>query len=168
MQDKFLKVPSRFVKTVVGLAAVLGLTFSIGFSGIQAQQPLYLPAEIPLDVDVIYQELNPAPDYTETTQNIILQMTRNHFSEIVFDDDFSSTLLDNYIETLDSSRIYFTQSDIDEFEQYRETLDNLLLEGDINFGYLLFNRYRERLMDRLVYSLKRIEEDSTDFDFRPL
>ena len=72
MQDKILKVPSRFVKTVVGLAAVLGLTFSIGFSGIQAQQPLYLPAEIPLDVDVIYQELNPAPDYTETTQNIIL------------------------------------------------------------------------------------------------
>ncbi|MGY8790892.1 MAG: hypothetical protein ACKVKR_11570, partial [Pseudomonadales bacterium] len=165
MQDKFLKVPNKFVKTVVGLSAVLGLTFSLGFTGIQAQQPLYLPAEIPLDVDVIYQELNPAPDYTKTTQNIILQMTRNHFSEIVFDDDFSNTLLDNYIRTLDRSRIYFTQSDIDEFEQYRATLDNLLLEGDISFGYLLFNRYRERLMDRLVYSLKRIEEDSTDFDF---
>jgi len=165
MQDKFLKIPNKFVKTVVGLSAVLGLTFSLGFTGIQAQQPLYLPDEIPLDVDVIYQELNPAPDYTKTTQNIILQMTRNHFSEIVFDDDFSNTLLDNYIRTLDRSRIYFTQSDIDEFEQYRATLDNLLLEGDISFGYLLFNRYRERLMDRLVYSLKRIEEDSTDFDF---
>ncbi|MDG2176262.1 MAG: carboxy terminal-processing peptidase [Gammaproteobacteria bacterium] len=147
------------------LLAVLGLNYSIGFSGIQAQQPLYLPAEIPLDVEVIYKELIPATDYSETTQDIIRQMTRNHFSEIIFDDEFSTTLLDSFIKTLDGSRIYFTQADIDEFEQFRTTLDDLLQEGDIAFGYLIFNRYRERLMDRLVYSLQRIEEDSSDFDF---
>jgi carboxyl-terminal processing protease len=165
MQGKFFKVPNRCLKTAIQLLAVLGLTFSISFTGVQAQQPLYLPSEIPLDVEVIYQELIPAPDYVETTQDIIRQMTRNHFSEIIFDDEFSTTLLDSFIETLDGSRIYFTQADIDEFEQYRTTLDDLLLEGDINFGYMIFNLYRERLMDRLVYSLKRIEEDPADFDF---
>jgi len=144
---------------------VLGITTTIAFSGVSAQQPLYLPDEIPLDVDVIFQELQPEPGYAETTQNIIRQLTRNHYSEINFNDDFSSELLDSFTNTLDGARIYFTQADIAEFEQYRSNLDDMLLDGDVDFGYLIFNRYRERLMDRLVFSLKRVEEDENGWDF---
>jgi len=144
---------------------ILGFSVGIAFSAVQAQQPLYLPADIPLDVDAIFQELAPEADYADTTQNIISELTRNHYSEIIFDDKFSGELLDSFIKTLDGSRIYFTQADIDEFESYRANLDDLLLDGDINFGYLVYNRYRARLMERLVYSLKRIEEDPSDWDF---
>ena len=144
---------------------VVGFSISIAFSGAIAQQPLYLPDEIPLDVEAIYQELEPAQNYTTTTQDIIHQLTSNHYSEINFNDEFSSKLLDSFIKTLDGSRIYFTQADIDEFEQYRTILDDMLLEGDVEFGYLIFNRYRERLMERLVSSLQRIEEDESEWDF---
>jgi len=130
-----------------------------------AQQPLYLPGEIPLDKNAIYVELTPEPEYGEITQNIIRQLTRNHYAEIVFDDTFSSEMLDSFIETLDGARMYFTQDDINEFETYRTRLDDLLTDGDVGFGYLVFNRYRERLMERLIYSLKRIEEDPSEFDF---
>jgi len=130
-----------------------------------AQQPLYLPGEIPLDKNAIYVELTPEPEYGEITQNIIRQLTRNHYAEIVFDDTFSSEMLDSFIETLDGARMYFTQDDINEFETYRTRLDDLLTDGDVGFGYLIFNRYRERLMERLIYSLKRIEEDPSEFDF---
>ena len=72
---------------------VLGaLLFSSTFA--LAQAPLYLPAEIPLDVDTIYQELHPAADYSQTTTSIVEQLRRNHYSEINFDDKFSSTMLD--------------------------------------------------------------------------
>ena len=142
-----------------------GISATVSFSGLQAQQPLYLPADIPLDVNVIFEELMPEPGYAEITQDIIRQLTRNHYSEINLNDEFSSQMLDSFIKTLDISRIYFTQADIDEFEQYRTQLDDLLLAGDVNFGYMTFNRYRERLMDRLVYTIKRIEEDPEDFDF---
>ena len=142
-----------------------GISATVSFSGLQAQQPLYLPADIPLDVNVIFEELMPEPGYAEITQDIIRQLTRNHYSEINLNDEFSSQMLDSFIKTLDISRIYFTQADIDEFEQYRTQLDDLLLAGDVNFGYMIFNRYRERLMDRLVYTIKRIEEDPEDFDF---
>jgi len=130
-----------------------------------AQQPLYLPGEIPLDKNAIYVELTPEPEYGEITQKIIRQLTRNHYAEIVFDDTFSSEMLDSFIETLDGARMYFTQDDINEFETYRTRLDDLLTDGDVGFGYLIFNRYRERLMERLIYSLKRIEEDPSEFDF---
>lgn len=155
----------RIVSQASRILLVLGFTYTLGFSGVQAQQPLYLPADIPLDVGTIYQELAPEPSYTEITRDIIRQLTRNHYSEINFDDGFSGKMLDSFIETLDPSRIYFTQGDIADFEQYRTRLDDMLLEGDVSFGYLIFNRYRERLMDRLVYSIKRIEEDPADFDF---
>jgi len=130
-----------------------------------AQQPLYLPGEIPLDKNAIYVEITPEPEYGEITQKIIRQLTRNHYAEIVFDDTFSSEMLDSFIETLDGARMYFTQDDINEFETYRTRLDDLLTDGDVGFGYLIFNRYRERLMERLIYSLKRIEEDPSEFDF---
>jgi carboxyl-terminal processing protease len=160
--DSAKKLSSR---RLTRFALAFGFTYSIGFGVLQAQQPLYLPAEIPLDVDTIYQELAPEPEYDDITQNIISQLGANHYSEINFNDEFSGKLLDSFLETLDGARIYFTQADIAEFEQYRYRLDDLLKDGDVDFGYLIFNRYRQRLMDRLVYSLKRIEEDGSDFDF---
>src|SRR5688572_17981622 len=107
-----------------------------------AQAPLYLPADIPLDVDTVYKELQPSSDYPETTKSIIEQLRTNHYSEIHFDDKFSGTMLDSYIKTLDGGRMYFTQADINEFEQYRNSLDDMLQSGDIDAGYLIYNRYQ--------------------------
>lgn len=155
----------RVLQQISKTTLILGVSFLLGFSGVQAQQPLYLPADIPLDVTAIYQELKPEAEYENITQRIIDHLINNHYSEIVFDDEFSGQLLDKFIDTLDGSRLYFTQADIDEFETYRTRLDDLLQDGDVEFGYLIFNRYRERLMERLVFSLRRLEADPTEFDF---
>jgi carboxyl-terminal processing protease len=130
-----------------------------------AQAPLYLPADIPLDVDAIYQELQPSADYAQTTTNIIEQLRRNHYSEIHFDDQFSGTMLDSFIKTLDGGRLYFTQADINEFEQYRTELDDLLLGGNTEAGYLIYNRYQHRLLERLVYAINQVEDPANTFDF---
>jgi carboxyl-terminal processing protease len=133
---------------------------------ISAQQaPQYLAADIPLDVEIIYQEIMPGDEYTPITRSILSQLIRNHYSEVVVDDDFSSMLLDRYLENLDGTRIYFTQADIDEFEQYRFELDDKLRAGDVEAGFAMYNRYQQRVIERMVYSLKRVEEDATPFDF---
>lgn len=130
-----------------------------------AQQPRYLPADIPLDVDEIYLEIQSAVEYSDITKNIISELIRNHYEEINLNDEFSSKMLDSYIKNLDGSRIYFTSEDIAEFEQYRDILDDMLLDGDLSAGYLIYNRYQKRLLERMVYSVVRVEEDRTDFDF---
>lgn len=155
-------------------AAVLSLAaLAFGWSFLdsaptRAQAPtpaVYLPADIPLDVGQIFNPMSPAPEYARTTRNILDELRRNHYSEIRVDDEFSSALLDAYLKALDGSRIYFTQADIDEFEQYRTQLDDMLLKGELDAGYAIFNRYQERLIERLVYSIKRVEQDETPFDF---
>jgi carboxyl-terminal processing protease len=130
-----------------------------------AQAPLYLPAEIPLEVDTIYQELKPEDDYGQTTKSIIEQLRRNHYSDINFDDQFSGNMLDSFVKTLDGGRMYFTQADIDEFEQYRTELDDLLLKGNVEAGYKIYNRYQHRLIERLVYSITQVEDPANVFDF---
>jgi carboxyl-terminal processing protease len=130
-----------------------------------AQAPLYLSADIPLDVNTIYQELQPSDDYAQTTKSIIEQLRRNHYSEIVFDDRLAGTVLDSYLKTLDAGRLYFTQDDINEFEKYRTELDDLLVKGDVEVGYLIYNHYQHRLIERFVYSINQIEDPSYVFDF---
>jgi carboxyl-terminal processing protease len=147
-----------------GIALVLGGCLWLSLP-LRAQAPLFLPDEIPLDVAAIYQELLPAEDYARTTRSIIEQLRRNHYSEIRFDNTFSSSMLDSYIKTLDGGRMYFTTADIAEFEQYRTTLDDLLLKGDTEAGYLMYNRYQQRLIERLVYSIQTIEDPNLNFDF---
>ena len=144
---------------------------SLGLSGLyslplSAQQTAALSAEnIPLDVDAIYKEITPSEEYTTITRSVLSQMVRNHYSEVRVNDDFSSTLLDRVIDGLDPSRIYFTQADINEFEQYRTELDDMLRAGDVEAGFLMYNSYQKRVIERLVFSLKRLEEDGSPFDF---
>lgn len=151
----------------LALATLLSLSgLPVGVAPALAQAPAsVLPAEIPLDVAAIYREFEPARDYASTTEDIIDQMVRNHYSHIAFDDTISAKVLDSYLEALDGGRMYFTQADIDGFEQFRTRLDNLLQDGDVEAGYAIYNLYHRRVIERLVYSITRVEVDQTDFDF---
>ena len=132
--------------------------------GIPAQAT-FTAENIPLDVAAIYQEITPSDEYTTIARSVLSQMVRNHYSDVNVNDDFSNILLDRVIDGLDPSRIYFTEADINEFDQYRFELDDLLRTGDVEAGFLMYNRYQQRVIERLVFSLKRLEEDGSPFDF---
>ena len=156
-------ISAKHILTASLLSIGLGGLYALPLS---AQQTTALSAEdIPLDVDAIYQEITPSDEYTTITRSVLSQMVRNHYSEVRVNYDFSSTLLDRVIDGLDPSRVYFTQADIDEFEQYRNELDDMLRAGDVEAGFVMYNRYQKRVIERLVFSLKRLEEDGSPFDF---
>lgn len=146
------------LRTAVG-SAVLCSSF------VFAQAPNWLPADIPLDIDSVYTELEPESGYAQITRSIVEQLRRNHYEDVSIDDEFSSIMLDGYLKALDGARLYFTQADIDEFEQYRHQLDDLLLRGNVEPGYLMFNRYQKRLEARLLYSISQVEDPDNEFDF---
>ena len=160
-----IKVLHSSVNNFFAVAAFgLGLAV-LGPLPLYAQQSSFSAEDIPLDVAAIYQEILPSGEYTTITRSVLSQMVRNHYSEVNVNDDFSSVLLDRVIDGLDPSRLYFTQADIAEFDQYRFELDDLLRAGDVEAGFLMYNRYQRRVIERLVFSLKRLEEDGSPFDF---
>jgi carboxyl-terminal processing protease len=85
-----------------------------------------------------------------------------HYKKVRIDDSFSSDVFDRYIKSLDPGKTYFLQSDIADFEQFRNKLDDDLREGDLSAPFYMFNVYQKRYTDRLKYALSQI---NTKFDF---
>ena len=99
-----------------------------------------------------------------TTLEIIDHLNNRHYSDIELDDQLSVRFLNNYYDMLDPNKSYFLQSDIDEFTIYEHQLDELLKKGDNSAGFIIYERYRQRLTERLTKVIALLESDTT-FDF---
>lgn len=96
------------------------------------------------------------------TMMVVKYLQKNHYTLPEIDDDVSEQLFDEYFDELDPNRHYFLQSDLDEFAVYRESLDDMVEKGDLDFGFKVYERFIERVTERLEY-VKSIIND--DFDF---
>jgi carboxyl-terminal processing protease len=70
---------------------------------------------------------------------------KGHYNPATIDDAFSKGVYKDYIEALDPSKRFFLQSDIDEFSKYETLLDNQLLNKDLTFFDLTYNRLMKRM-----------------------
>ncbi|RTZ01479.1 tail-specific protease [Flavobacterium sp. RSP49] len=87
---------------------------------------------------------------------------KGHYNPADINDTFSKGIYKDYIEALDPSKRFFLQSDIDEFSKFELLLDDQLLNKDLSF----FNLTYDRLMKRMEES-KKIYKDvlSEPFDY---
>ena len=94
-------------------------------------------------------------------------LERNHFLHHRLDDEFSAMFFDRYLEMLDPQHLHFTQEDIAEFDHYRERLDNLTLTrtgvADTSPAYEIFNRFVERLAQRVACADEWLKNEKFDF-----
>ena len=98
-------------------------------------------------------------------REIFERLASRHYRSQEIDDALSDRYLDEYINTLDSGKNYFLQSDIDEFEKWRSKLDDLSKRGDIEPGFIMFNRLRDRAMAQLDRNITLLEDENYVFDF---
>jgi carboxyl-terminal processing protease len=89
-------------------------------------------------------------------------LTNWHYKDTRLDDELSSEIFDNYIELLDPNKIYFMAGDIESFERYRTGMDDSLRHSDLAPAYEIFNRYIERVRQRVDYARERVKQP---FDF---
>jgi carboxyl-terminal processing protease len=86
-----------------------------------------------------------------------------------FNDTVSSKFLDRYIETFDPQHLHFLQSDLAEFEAYRTNLDHLTLADsgsppDTRPACVIFNRFVQRLQQRVDYADEVLRDEKFSFD----
>ena len=95
-------------------------------------------------------------------QLITYVLDQGHFSPQDLNDDFSENVFNGYLEQLDPFKRYFYESDIKEFETYKNQLDDQIKAYDIAF----FNLTHERLIQRIEESKAMYKEVlATPFDF---
>ena len=87
---------------------------------------------------------------------------KGHYSPATIDDAFSKGIYKDYIDALDPSKRFFLQADIDEFSKFELQLDDQLLNKDLSFFSLTY----DRLMKRMDESAKIYKEIlSKPFDY---
>ena len=109
--------------------------------------------------------LAPLDVHQRTSLTIVEQLRHNHYLRKALNDQASSEVFDNYLGSLDRARVYFTAEDIAAFEQHRHRLDDALKRGDLRPGFEIFNRYQERLAERLEFLLTELAKGVDLFDF---
>ena len=85
-------------------------------------------------------------------------LTRGHFVVKDMNDDFSEQVFNSFVDGLDPSKRYFTQEDLKEFSQYKYEIDNQLLQDDLTFYKLVYNRFLTKIKNAKSYYGALLEE----------
>ena len=95
----------------------------------------------------------------QVVRTIARRIRLYHLSNQDMNDEISKRGLRLYLKSLDPSKLYFYQSDIDEFDAWEDKLDDLAKAGDLTFAFSVFNRFLQRIDERLVVINQLIESD---------
>ena len=118
-----------------------------------------------LDIETLYEPVEPLPIHGETAVELLEELQGKHYVSLEINDGFSSQLFDKFLDGLDGSHLYFLKSDVDELSAYRYTLDDALKAGDVTPGFEIYNRYYQRVLERLIYAINRVENAIPEMDF---
>lgn len=90
-----------------------------------------------------------------------------HYSPKPINDAYSEEVFKHYFETVDASKRYFLQSDMNEFSKHRTKLDDYLNQGHLTFYKLTVDRLYQRVdeIDKITQDILskpiNLEEDET-------
>ncbi|MGB5247594.1 MAG: carboxy terminal-processing peptidase [Woeseia sp.] len=104
-------------------------------------------------------ELAPQPRHEKIGQLVTEFVQKSHYRHAAVNDELSTLVLDRYIESLDSNRVYLLKSDVDAFEPYRYKLDDMVRAEPLNPVFAMFEIYRTRARERLSYALQLLETE---------
>jgi carboxyl-terminal processing protease len=89
-----------------------------------------------------------------------------HFRQQKVNDDMASRFLDRYVEMFDSQKMLLLQPDMEFFEVYRTTLDDLTMESlDVSPAHVIYARFMERLEQRHKLVMDLLARGEKDFQF---
>jgi carboxyl-terminal processing protease len=90
-------------------------------------------------------------------------LLKHHLSQHKLDDEISRRTMKSFLQSLDPRKNHFYQSDIDEFMEKNESLDDDINKSQIDFAYTVFQRFLQRVDERvkLVDELVELPQDYT-------
>jgi len=107
-------------------------------------------------------ELTPSASQLRATELITHFMGRYHYRKTHLNDALSEQILKRYLDRLDPNHSYFLASDTDAFNKYRHTLDDALLNANLQAPFAIFRVYRSRVEASIGHAEALLKQN---FDF---
>lgn len=99
------------------------------------------------------------PDKNDRTiaLSVRMLMERSHLSGQRIDDTVSERAIQSYLKSLDPWKLYFYQSDVDEFMKNRLLIDDMIRRNDVRFAHTVFSRFLARVDERAATALAMVD-----------
>jgi carboxyl-terminal processing protease len=91
----------------------------------------------------------PTTNDQQVAKVVTMLLRRQHLLRHPLDAEISQRALKSFLKTLDPWKLYFNQSDIDEFMKSKDDLSEQVKKGDLNFAYTVFKTYLKRVDERV-------------------
>ncbi|MDB5920622.1 MAG: tail-specific protease, partial [Massilia sp.] len=118
---------------------------------------------------VATSQLRPDPSQAQAALWASKVLARYHYKAMPLDDALSEKIFDRYFKTLDSEKLYFVQSDIDQFDVVRNKLDDAINNENLTLPFSIYNVYQQRFNQRMAFARELIKgkfDFSTDETFQ--
>ena len=80
---------------------------------------------------------------------VTAELRAKHLTQHPLDTEMSQRCLKQFLRELDPQKLYFYQSDIDEFMKSQDSLAQWIANGDIGFAYKVYRTFLARLDERV-------------------
>ena len=84
-------------------------------------------------------------------------MNRKHLSNLQVNDETSQRAFDKFIDSLDAMKLFFLQSDVDEFAREKFSIDDYVKKGDLHFPRKVFKRFLQRVTERIAVAQQNVD-----------
>ncbi|MFQ5633446.1 MAG: PDZ domain-containing protein, partial [bacterium] len=104
------------------------------------------------------QILQPEHFHGQVDKTVSRLLSKFHYSHLELNDSLSSEIFDRYLDRLDPNKNYFLASQIARFEKYRNQMDEIVLSGQLNPAYEIFNLFKKQVnlrLDKVPQQLKK-------------
>lgn len=100
-------------------------------------------------------------------QNIVAKevaglISRYNYKKVDLNDSLSEVVYARYLKKLDEDHNYLLASDVQDFDKYKDVLDDDMKSGNLNDVFYMFNVFQKRYLDRIKFSIAHIDDK---FDF---
>ncbi|MDB2365584.1 carboxy terminal-processing peptidase [Luminiphilus sp.] len=109
--------------------------------------------------------LAPTEAQSATLKELVEVIEERHYASRRYDDSLSAQHFAAYIDALDPQRMFFDAADISEFAKWRLELDNAGRSGNLDPAFTMFDRYHQRLKERLESILASLPDTLASFDY---
>lgn len=110
-------------------------------------------------------DLTPTAQQTWTLRALVTELEEKHYVDRRYNDAMSAEHLNTYLERLDPSHLYFTGSDVADFQRYATQLDDLGRQGVVSPAFEIFSRYEQRASARLERVISTMDNIVSKLDF---
>ncbi|ART64200.1 carboxy terminal-processing peptidase [Kushneria marisflavi] len=110
------------------------------------------------------EAIKPTDEGRQASREVIQSLEYGHYEPVTLNNGWSDKVFSRMLKLLDSQHAYLTREDIAQYGDLRTSLDEMLVEGDLDRVYAFYNLYQSRLENRLEWLIDRLE-NHPDFDF---